>query len=172
MTTIEPSLDFDSYFHFNFEDLSVTAALMLAADLPAELARAEWLVKEVCSQAYSQWDAIGDPDTWIKARIARTVIAAYGRRRSWWPRAGQPTGPARPPRASGDPLIDVLDEIPARQRAVAVLWLRENWPQGKIERELGMKPRVVSSQIARAEATLKRRLKQLDEPDDFKGDQS
>jgi RNA polymerase sigma-70 factor (sigma-E family) len=139
------------------------ALLRLAYVLTGDTQRAEDLLQTALAKAYRRWEAVGDPEAYVR----RVLVNAHT---SWWRALRNrevPTGESLD-RATPDVGESVtarealwveLRALPLRQRTALVLRYYEGLDDAEISTYLDCAPATVRSLVSRALATLRARAK-------------
>ena len=129
----------------------VAFAFLLCGSRPA----AEDLLHDVFVAAGPRLAQIDDAGAYLR----RSVINASGRwRQREQRRLEQPPGPAAAPAPEHDGMLELLWQLPHRQRTALVLRFYEDLPIDAIAAITGQRPSTVRSQIHRGLAKLKERI--------------
>lgn len=135
------------------------AAAQLALLLTGDRAAAEDVAQDAFTGLYARFDTIQQPRAYLRKSITNGVRArarAQGRRslREQLVATGASTTSPEPV----DPLIDVLNELPYKQRAVLVLRYWADAPDAEIADLLDLRPGSVRSLAHRGLKQLERKL--------------
>lgn len=165
MTPIHPSdphrpETFRAYFDRDFSGL-----VALAASITGDVVFAEDLAQEAMTRAHRKWDEIAEldkPGAWVRRvlinlalsrrrRAAREAAALLGLR---------PTRPSMFATETNSPVLELLAELPPRQRAVISLHYIEDLPVDDVADIVGVAPSTVRTHLDTARQTLRARLMQ------------
>ena len=120
---------------------------------------AEELVQDAFADLYRRFDTIRKPDAYIQQAVL-SRCTSWVRRRIVERRHLDRHIPE--PAWSNDPntlaVIDALECLPVRQRAVVVLRYLVDWSEAEVAHALGIRPTAVRSLLARARARLTKEL--------------
>jgi RNA polymerase sigma-70 factor (sigma-E family) len=142
-----------------FVETNGATLLHAARLLTGDHHRGEDLVQSALTKVYLKWDRIDAPLAYARRALATGAIDAS--RRKWW--GERPTehlpDTAGPDATTGsderDQLRRLLDELPARERAVVVLRYYCDQSEQETARTLGIPLGTVKSTCARALARLR-----------------
>ncbi|MFC4531504.1 SigE family RNA polymerase sigma factor [Sphaerisporangium dianthi] len=120
---------------------------------------AEDLLQESLAKAWFAWQAVEEPEAYVR-RVLVTTYTSWWRRR--WrrevPRDDLPDTPAAEHSgglAEREALWRAVGRLPARQRAVVVLRFYEDLPVAEVARLMGCETGTVKSQTSKALAKLR-----------------
>jgi RNA polymerase sigma-70 factor (sigma-E family) len=147
-----------------FEEFAVArlpAVLRFAAVLTGDRGLAEDVVQEVLIRVSPRWQVIENPEAYVRKMIVNEYLT--WRRRSWrLVLSGKSSGheglPAPDPAAGyaeREAMLDELNKLPRRQRAVVVLRYYQDLSDEEIADVLGCKPGTVRGYASRALAALR-----------------
>jgi RNA polymerase sigma factor (sigma-70 family) len=147
-----PIDDFDAVYRTEYAD-----ALRLAVALTGDRAASEDIVQEAFTRLFRNFSSVERPGGFLRVVIVNLCRNRYrgaSRESARLLRMGSPNSALDAPCE----VLDVLDRLPYRQRAVLVqrYWL--GWSEADIASALGCRPGTVKSLAARALATLKEDL--------------
>ena len=148
-----------------------TGLCRLAYLMLGDPAAAEECVQDAYLGVFRAWDRVRTmdrPDLYLRTAVlnrCRSALRRRGRERRELERGTLTTGPLVAPSADHSPapigVDEVMEEVrrlPPRQRAAVILRYYEDRPEADIARALGCSVGTVKSQLAKARATLGRRL--------------
>ena len=132
-------------------------AVLLTGDRGA----AEDLLQEVLERTYVSWRRIEDPHAYARTALVRRVTDRWRQRSrrprevelAAWHERAEPDGAQQ--RADLARIVDVLRELPPRQRAVIVLRYFEDWSEEQIADQLDCSRGTVKSQASKGLARLR-----------------
>lgn len=132
---------------------------------------AEELVQEAFAELYRRFDAVRRPDayvqravvsrctSWVRRRVTeRRYLDRHGSGRGSEVDGGVAAEPVWSTDAATVEVIEALQTLPSRQRAVVVLRYLADWSEVEAAQALGMRPTAVRSLLARARARLVKEL--------------
>ncbi|WP_377639506.1 RNA polymerase sigma factor [Oryzobacter terrae] len=146
---------FTALYDVEYPRIARTAYLVLH-----DAARAEEVAQEAFVRLYLRWGTVGGydrPGAWVR-RVAIRLAVREAQREERRPRLERRTSP---PPTTPERDVDVLravGELPARQRAVVVLFYFEDLPVAEVAHALAMSESAVKTSLHRARATLATRL--------------
>lgn len=149
----------EQYEHFVSTHSSrlLRAAVLMAGERTA----GEDLLQDVLVQLYVHWRRIQDPEAYARVVMARRVIDRWRHRERrpqevpWLPSVDGQLPDASEQRADRATVLDLLAQLPPRQRAVLVLRYFEDWSEAQIAAQLGCSPGTVTSQASKGLARLR-----------------
>lgn len=127
----------------------------LAYLLTGSRAVAEELVQDSFVSVHGAWARATTPSAYLRTTVVNRC-RSWGRRRSLERR--RPPTPPEPSVLAADELWDVLQTLPARQRAAIVLRFYEDLPDDEIAEILGCKVTTVRTSVFRALAKLRQEV--------------
>ncbi|MFB7912523.1 SigE family RNA polymerase sigma factor [Streptomyces sp. NPDC056061] len=128
-----------------------------------DLHEAQDVVQEAFVRGWSRrrrLDREGQPEAWIRTVAWRLAVSRWrGRRRTTdaWQRSGAPPH-AEPPGPESVALVEMLRDLPLKQRRVLALHYVCDLTVAQITAETGLAPGTVKTHLARGRATLSHRL--------------
>ncbi len=152
------AVDFDTFVAARWQRLTRTAFL-----LTGDHHEAEDLVQDTLAKACPHWARIrrlDAPDAYLHRAMVNNSFSRHRRRRArqllmpWVPEPAQPAATAQVEQRSA--LLQALDELPPRQRAVVVLRYWEDLSERQVADVLGCSTGNVKSQASRGIAKLRR----------------
>jgi RNA polymerase sigma factor (sigma-70 family) len=154
-TRPKPVLDFDTFFHTEYQRLFQTMYLLVR-----NRTQAEDLAQEAMARTYERWRGIRDPAGYV-------YRTAFNLHRSWLRRLAMasvkqpaPT-PARDELEAAERRVDALRalaELPRTQREALVLIELAGMTAEEAGRVLGIQPVSVRGRVHRAKAALRQRM--------------
>ncbi|WP_042370939.1 SigE family RNA polymerase sigma factor [Streptacidiphilus neutrinimicus] len=151
------SVDFDTFVAARWQRLTRTAYL-----LTGDHHEAEDLVQDTLAKICPHWARIRRldvPDAYVHRAMVNNSFSRHRRRRArqllmpWVPERAQPPATAQVEQRSA--LLQALDELPPRQRAVVVLRYWEDLSEQQVADVLGCSTGNVKSQASRGIAKLR-----------------
>lgn len=142
--------DFEALYRERYEPM-VRLAYLMTGDLGAS----EELVQDAFVSVHRSWARVEHPAGYLRTAVVNTC-RSWGRRRSL-ERLRQPSPPESSSFAS-DELWDVLQTLPARQRAAVVLRFYEDLPDDEIAELLGCRVATVRTSVFRALERLRKEI--------------
>lgn len=150
-------------------DRHYTALCRLAALILGDRGRAEEVVMDAFLHTCASWDRIREParaDAYLRRAVvngAHTLARRHGVERRALALAGaratrEPAPPGVEQWVASAPVVAAVQALPARQRAAVVLRYYADLPEAEIAELLGCAVGTVKSQLAKARASLARRL--------------
>jgi RNA polymerase sigma factor (sigma-70 family) len=155
LTRPKPVLDFDTFFHTEYQRLFQTMYLLVR-----DRAQAEDFAQEAMARTYERWRRIRDP-------AGYAYRTAFNLRRSWLRRLAMTAAkrpepvPARDEVEAAERRVDVLRalaELPRTQRETLVLVAWADMTAEEAGRVLGIQPVSVRGRVHRAKTTLRQRM--------------
>jgi RNA polymerase sigma-70 factor (sigma-E family) len=156
LTRPKPVLDFDTFFHTEYQRLFQTIYLLVG-----DRAQAEDIAQEAMARTYERWRGIRDP-------AGYAYRTAFNLRRSWLRRLAmaaakrpEPAASARDEVEAAERRVDVLRALaglPRTQREALVLVAWADMTAEQAGRVLGIQPVSVRGRVHRAKATLRQRM--------------
>jgi RNA polymerase sigma-70 factor (sigma-E family) len=144
--------DFDEFYRDRFAPMARLALL-----LTGELASAEDIAQEALTRVHGSFARLDAPSAYLRTvvvNLCRRHRRGNDRRRALGERMTM-SPPAEPaPRE----LLDAIDALPYRQKAVVVLRYYEDLSEAEIAAVLGCRPGTVKSSAARALARLRQEV--------------
>ena len=142
----DPSRSFETFYD-NVKD-HVYRAILLSSRRPAQ---AEDAVAEAFARAWERWDTVGrlgNPTGWV----VRTAMNIYSTDWRIWRREVQAPPPATvtTDSSSDDELIQLVWQLPRRQRQVVALRVLADLSENETARLLNINPKTVSVHLHRA----------------------
>lgn len=122
--------------------------------LTGSSAVAEDLVQDAFVSLHRHWDGVRQPSAYLRVTVVNACRAHHRRNRrerSHFPELVTDTVVPETP-----VVLDVLAELPYRQRAALVLRFYEDRPDSEIAQALGCRPATVRSLVHRGLATLRK----------------
>ncbi|QMU74315.1 SigE family RNA polymerase sigma factor [Streptacidiphilus sp. P02-A3a] len=150
-------VDFDAFVAARWQRMTRTAYL-----LTGDHHEAEDLVQATLAKVYPHWARIRQldaPDAYLHRAMVNNSFSRQRRRRArqllmaWVPERPQPSATAQVEQRSV--LLQALDELPSRQRAVVVLRYWEDLSEQQVAEALGCSTGNVKSQASRGLAKLR-----------------
>jgi RNA polymerase sigma factor (sigma-70 family) len=154
-TKPKPVLDFDTFFHTEYQRLFQTMYLLVRSRT-----QAEDIAQEAMARTYERWRGIRDPAGYV-------YRTAFNLRRSWLRRLAMAAAkrseatPAPDEVEAAERRVDAqraLAELPRTQREALVLVEWVGMTAEEAGRVLGIQPVSVRGRVHRAKATLRRRM--------------
>jgi RNA polymerase sigma factor (sigma-70 family) len=151
----KPVLDYDTFFHTEYQRLFHTMYLLVR-----DRAQAEDIAQEAMARTYERWRGIRDP-------AGYAYRTAFNLRRSWLRRLAMAAAKRPEPASARDEVeaaerrVDVLRalaELPRTQREALVLVAWADMTAEEAGRVLGIQPVSVRGRVHRAKATLRQRM--------------
>lgn len=165
-----PVETFRAYFRRDF-----SALVALAASITGDALFAEDLAQEAMAKAHQQWSTVqrlDKPGAWVR-RVLINLALSRRRRAAREAKALLrlrppliPTFPSEP----HSPVLELLDDLPARQRAVVSLHYIDDRSVADVAEIVGIAPATVRTQLERARQTLRSRLHQSPPPTTLPGE--
>jgi RNA polymerase sigma factor (sigma-70 family) len=134
-----------------------TGALRLAHVLCGNRATAEDVTQEAFAQLYRRFDTVADPENYLRASILNGV-RSLARRDERATRRLRLTRTRVHVELLPDELLDAVDRLPYREKAVLVLRYYEDLPDPVIAAAIGCRPATVRTVAARALRRLRREV--------------
>jgi RNA polymerase sigma-70 factor (sigma-E family) len=142
---------FDDFYRCEWPGAVRLAHLLTGVD-----AVAEDLAQEAFTRVHRQWSTVENGPAYLRTTIVnvcRTWHRSRGReetrtRRAWSPDDAAPLG--------NDELLDAIDALPYRQKAVLVLRYYHDLPESEIAKALDCRPGTVKSLASRGLAQLRK----------------
>jgi len=138
------------------------ALMRFATVLTGQAWLADDLVSDVLARAYERWNRIGlmaEPNAYVRRMIVNDYVSWHRRLARTAPRADvEPVGvlpDAAAEHAARDAMIQLLAQLPRRQRTAVVLRYYLGLPDADIAHHLGCREGTVRSLISRALAALR-----------------
>lgn len=138
------------------------ALMRFATVLTGQAWLADDLVSDVLGRAYERWDRIGpmaEPNAYVRRMIVNDYVSWHRRLARTAPRAEVEPVEALPDatveHAARDAMIQLLAQLPRRQRTAVVLRYYLGLPDADIAHHLGCREGTVRSLISRALAALR-----------------
>ena len=142
--------DFEALYRERYDPMVRLAYLMTG-----ELGPAEDLVQDAFVSVHRSWSRVEHPAAYLRVAVMN-ACRSWGRRRSV-ERLRQPP-PADSASMAVDELWDVLQTLPARQRAAVVLRFYEDLPDDEIAALLGCRVATVRTMVFRALERLRKEV--------------
>jgi RNA polymerase sigma-70 factor (sigma-E family) len=145
-------------FEDRFDELA-RLAYRVAFRILGDREEARDLTQETLARAYSRWSRVdGHASGWV-VRVA-TNLALDRTRRKARVRSAPPPRPAADPATAAEraDLVQVLRDLPRRQREVVVLRYLADLPEAEVAAALGLSPGTVKSHASRGLAALRAAL--------------
>lgn len=140
----EPAETFDAFYRSTYG-----WALRLAHVLTGDQAAAEDVVQDAYSSVHRRYETLANPGAVLRIAVVNNCRSLFRRRG----REAARLRLLRPADAAGLPareLLDAIDRLPYRQKAVLVLRYYEDLSEREIAEALGCRPGTVKSLASRA----------------------
>ena len=144
-----------------FDDLyrsEYAPMVQLARGLVDSLERAEEIVQDAFVRVFERWSRLSEPGGYLRTSVVNGARSELRKRE-----VGRRLGIVRrrePVPAEREYLIDVLDQLPARQKMVLVLRFYADMSEREIAETLNIRPGTVKSAASRGLSTLRKALEQ------------
>lgn len=150
--------DFRTFFREDFSKL-----VALAASITGDVIFAEDLAQEAMARTHRDWDKVREldkPGAWVRRVLINLALSRRrraGREARALLRLREPA-PAIFPSESNSPVLELLAELPPRQRAVVSLHYIDDLPVDAVAEIVGIKPSTVRTHLNHARQLLRTRL--------------
>lgn len=147
-------MDFDRFFRSNY-----AGAVRLAHLLTGDRSTAEDIAQEAFTRVYNRVDTLDNPAAYLRVTVVNATRSHHRRRGRELVRHRLT---ARSERVDGSAreLLDAIDQLPYRQKAVVVLRYYEDLSEAEIAAALGCRPGTVKSLASRALTRLSKEIEQ------------
>lgn len=131
-------------------------AARLAFVITADAELAADLAHDAFAAMHDRFPELDEPRAYLRVTLVRMAVRRRTRDRRI--RAAERVAPPSPVGAASTELLDLVDRLPARQRAVLVLRYYEDLTEAEIATALRCRPGTVKSLASRALANLRKAL--------------
>jgi RNA polymerase sigma-70 factor (sigma-E family) len=147
---------FDQFFRATYAG-SVRLAHVLTGD--------RWAAEDIAQEAYTRlhprFGGLDNPDAYLRVSLVNAAQSFHrrrGREQTRLRRAAPPPGTAEAIEGGAHELLDAIDHLPYRQKAVVVLRYYEDLSEADIATVLGCRPGTVKSLASRALSHLSKEI--------------
>jgi RNA polymerase sigma-70 factor (sigma-E family) len=161
LSVVKPAAEHDSFevvYHRNYDALFRLASMLVSSTTEGE---------EIAQEAFVRWYArrsvVKDPDSYLRTVVINLTRDGLRRRYSAKRRAHLFQTEAREAAAGTEatpssPMLDVIAQLPARQRAAVLLRFYEGRTEQEIASIIGCRPGTVKSLLSRALDALRKEI--------------
>ena len=148
-----PTLTFDDFYRERW-----TPTVRLAHVLTGSTALAEDLAQEAFAALADRFPTLEHPNAYLRTTIVNLARSHHRRRARHDQLIHLVDRPADATPLGASELLDAVDALPYREKAVLVLRYYEDLPEAEIASALGMRPATVRTVAARALRRLRREI--------------
>ena len=147
---------FDQFFRSSY-----AGAVRLAHLLTGDRWGAEDIAQEAYTRLHPRFAGLDNPEAYLRVSVVNAAQSFHrrrGRERTRLQRVAPPPGSAEAVDGGVRELLDAIDHLPYRQKAVVVLRYYEDLSEAEIATVLGCRPGTVKSLASRALAHLSKEI--------------